>query len=81
MAGEGRQMPKLDLQKDIPKLSQAQIDYMKIVENQNVQRVQKLALQRRNNIAVGCLLGVGVLGIYTYSIYSVKQEKFLDELE
>lgn len=34
MAGEGRQMPKLDLQKDIPKLSQAQLDYMKIVENQ-----------------------------------------------
>lgn len=30
---------------------------------------------------VGSLLGLGVMGIYAYSIYSVKQEKFLDELE
>lgn len=74
-------MPKLDLERDSPKLSQSQLDYMKIIENQNLERVRKLVATRRNNIMVGSLLGLGVLGIYSYSIYSVKQEKFLDELE
>ncbi|MPC37437.1 Cytochrome c oxidase assembly factor 3, mitochondrial [Portunus trituberculatus] len=50
-------------------------------DNQNAERVRKLALQRRNNVIVGSLIGLGVLSIYGYSIYSVKQEKFLDELE
>lgn len=81
MAEEGKQMPRLNLQRDSPQLSKAQLDYMKMVELQNAERVRKLALQRKNNIVVGSLLGLGVLGIYTYSIYSVKQEKFLDELE
>lgn len=74
-------MPRLNLQRDSLQLSKAQLDYMKMVEIQNAERVRKLALQRKNNIVVGSLLGLGVLGIYTYSIYSVKQEKFLDELE
>ncbi|XP_071517387.1 cytochrome c oxidase assembly factor 3, mitochondrial isoform X2 [Panulirus ornatus] len=81
MAGDRKQMPKLDLERDSPKLSQSQLDYMKIIENQNLERVRKLVATRRNNIMVGSLLGLGVLGIYSYSIYSVKQEKFLDELE
>lgn len=74
-------MPKLNLQQDAPKLSQSQLDYMKLIERQNMERVRKLARLRRNNIGVGIALGVGVLGIYGYSIFSVKQEKFLDELE
>ncbi|KAG7167967.1 cytochrome c oxidase assembly factor 3, mitochondrial-like [Homarus americanus] len=81
MAGDSKQMPKLDLQRDSIKLSQPQLDYMRIVENQNLERVQKLARMKRNNIWVGSMLGLGVLGIYGYSIYSVKQEKFLDELD
>ena len=52
-----------------------------IIALQNAERVRKLALQRRNNVIVGSLIGLGVLSIYGYSIYSVKQEKFLDELE
>ncbi|XP_066948198.1 cytochrome c oxidase assembly factor 3, mitochondrial [Macrobrachium rosenbergii] len=81
MAQVGKQMPKLNLQQDAPKLSQSQLDYMKLIERQNMERVRKLARLRRNNIGVGIALGVGVLGIYGYSIFSVKQEKFLDELE
>ncbi|KAK3871499.1 hypothetical protein Pcinc_023354 [Petrolisthes cinctipes] len=81
MAGESKQMPKLDLQRDSQQLSRAQMDYMKIIENQNLERVRKLATQRRSNILVGTLLGLGVAGIYSYSIYAVKQEKFLDELD
>ncbi|XP_076063559.1 coiled-coil domain containing 56 isoform X2 [Oratosquilla oratoria] len=81
MASNSNQMPRLDLHKDSKKLSRAQLDYMRIIEQQNLERVRRLAKQRSNNIMVGCLLGFGVLGIYGYSIYSVKQEKFLDELD
>lgn len=81
MSQEGKQMPRLNLQQDSPHLSKAQLDYMKLIEGQNAERVRKLALQRKNNVMVGSLIGLGVLGIYAYSIYSVKQEKFLDELE
>lgn len=74
-------MPRLNLQRDSPQLSKAQLDYMKLIEGQNAERVRKLALQRRNNVIIGSLIGLGVLSIYGYSIYSVKQEKFLDELD
>ncbi|XP_045618439.1 cytochrome c oxidase assembly factor 3, mitochondrial isoform X2 [Procambarus clarkii] len=81
MAGDGKQMTKLNLERDSPNLSRAQLDYMRLVENQNLERVQKLARLRRNNIIVGSSLGLAALSIYGYAIYSVKQEKFLDELE
>ncbi|XP_063888341.1 cytochrome c oxidase assembly factor 3, mitochondrial-like isoform X2 [Scylla paramamosain] len=81
MSEDGRQMPRLNLQRDSPQLSKAQLDYMKLIEGQNAERVRKLALQRRNNVIIGSLIGLGVLSIYGYSIYSVKQEKFLDELD
>jgi len=81
MAESGSQMPKLDLNRDLPKLNKTQLDYMKIIEAQNLARVKRLATQRRNNVLVGFVLGGCVLSIYGYSIYSVKQEKFLDELE
>lgn len=81
MAGDAKQMPKLNLERDSQSLSKAQLDYMRLVESQNLERVVKLARMKRNNIIVGSVLGLGALAIYGYSIYSVKQEKFLDELE
>lgn len=30
---------------------------------------------------LGCILGGTVFGIYLYSMFSVKQEKFLDDFE
>lgn len=79
--GDKTHMPKLDISNDKPKLSQAQLDYMKILEKQNIERVTKLKRLRRNNILTGAALLVGVLSIYTYSIVAVKQEKFLDEID
>lgn len=73
-------MPKLDVA-DKLKLSQAQLDYMKILEKQNIDRVAKLKRLRRNNLITGFALLGSVIGIYTYSILAVKQEKFLDELD
>lgn len=74
-------MPKLDISNDRLKLSQAQLDYMKILEKQNIDRVSKLKRLRRNNIFTGVALLGGVISIYAYSILAVKQEKFLDEVD
>ena len=84
------------------KLKPSEVDFMKLIEEQNLERVLKLKQTRRNNILVGqmrknneiiftllispiCfeggLLGLGVLGIYGYSMLAVKQEKFLDDFE
>ena len=56
-------------------------DYINLIEKQNQQRVSQLLQQRRRARITGfSLLGL-VVGIYTYTIFSVKQEKFLDDFE
>lgn len=70
-------MPKIDTSK----LKQVELDFMKHIEQQNLERVQKLKKLRRNNIITGCLLGVGVLSIYGYTMYAVRQESFLDDFD
>lgn len=77
--GDAEQMPKLDLGKD--KLNKSLIDYIRIVEQQNRDRVDKLRRIRRNNLFTAFGLGVGVLSIYGYSIFAVRQESFLDDFD
>lgn len=60
-------------------LKQSEIDFMKIVEKKNLERVQKLSRMRTNNNRIGLIVGGTVLSIYLYTIFSVKQEKFLDD--
>ncbi|XP_066992257.1 cytochrome c oxidase assembly factor 3, mitochondrial [Anabrus simplex] len=79
--GNSDKMHKIDLVKDKANIPPSMLEYMKMVEKQNLERVEKLQRMRRNNISVGCLLGFGVLGIYFYSMYAVKQEKFLDDFD
>lgn len=67
--------------KDFSKLKPTELEYIKEIERQNLERVAKLKRIRRNNIITGSLLGVGVLAIYGYSMYAVKQETFLDDFE
>lgn len=62
-----------------PVLKKAELDYMKIIEEKNRERVQKLQTIGRRNRLVGCSIGAGVFGIYLYSIFAVKQETFLDD--
>lgn len=76
MSGSDR-MPKIDLSK----LRQSEQDFIRYVEKQNLERVEKLRRVRRNNLLTGSLIGVGVLGIYFYSMFAVKQERFLDDFE
>jgi hypothetical protein len=75
----GEQMPKVDLKKDGNLMNKSLVDYMKLVEKENLNRVQKLKRLRRNNLITAFGLSASVLGIYGYSIYSVSQETFLDD--
>ncbi|XP_059050747.1 cytochrome c oxidase assembly factor 3, mitochondrial [Achroia grisella] len=65
--------------KQDPVLRKAELDYMRIIEEKNRERVQKLELIARRNRITGLSIGAGVLGIYLYSIFAVKQETFLDD--
>lgn len=64
---------------DGPKLTASQIAFMKLTEQENLKRVKKLELMKRRNWVTGWTLGFCVLGIYGYTILSIKQEKFLDD--
>lgn len=66
---------------DLRKLKRTEVDFIKEIERQNLTRVAKLKQVRRRNIITGSLLGVGVIAIYAYSMYAVKQETFLDDFE
>lgn len=62
-----------------PILNKAAIDFMKIIEQKNRERVEKLRLTARRNRIVGLSIGAGVFSIYLYSIFAVQQETFLDD--
>lgn len=79
--GDNEQMPKVDLVKDKANISRTTVDYMKIVEKENLRRVRELQKLRQRNVRTGLMLGAGVLGIYLYTIFAVRQEKFLDDFD
>lgn len=74
-------MPKLNIAKDAAKLSTSDRHYIKKIEEFNVERVARLKKVKRNSWIVGGLLGIGVISIYAYTIYAVRQERFLDDFE
>lgn len=61
------------------KLKQVELDFMKLIENKNLLRVQKLQKLRRRNNLLGGAVGISVVSIYLYSMFAIKQEKFLDD--
>ncbi|XP_011690899.1 PREDICTED: cytochrome c oxidase assembly factor 3, mitochondrial [Wasmannia auropunctata] len=74
-------MPKVDILKDAGRIKSTDKVYMKRMEEQNLQRVKVVQKYRKANNRTAITLGLGVIGIYAYTIYSVKQEKFLDDFE
>lgn len=64
-----------------PKLTPAQIAFMKLTEEENLKRVRKLEAIRKRNWMTGWTLGFCVLSIYAYTIFTVKQERFLDDFK
>ncbi|XP_067648495.1 cytochrome c oxidase assembly factor 3, mitochondrial [Eurosta solidaginis] len=75
------QLPKIKVDGKAPKLDRVQLEFMKIIEEKNFIRVEKLQRTRRNNLITAGILGASVLGIYVYSMLSVHQEDFLDNFE
>lgn len=60
-------------------LKPSELDFMKLIEQRNLQRVTKLRLQRKRNTWTGLIIGATVISIYAYSMLAVKQERFLDD--
>lgn len=77
--GDSTFKPKISRTAQDPVLKEAEIAYMKLIEEKNRERVQKLKTISKRNRATGLAIGTGVLGIYLYSIFAVKQETFLDD--
>jgi len=74
------QMPKVDFTKD-GEIDKRLLQQIKFVERQNLVRATRLNRMRRNARYTGLILGGITLSIYGYSIYSIKQETFLDDFE
>lgn len=73
-------MEKLDLTKDKNKLKYSDLMYMKQAEEAAIQRAS-IYTRRRNNCAkAGFALAGLAIGIYLYTIYAVRQETFLNDL-
>jgi len=66
---------------DFSKLNPAELEFIKLIEKQNRERVERLKRIRKNNLITGWLLGAGVLSIYFYSMWAVRQERFLDDFD
>ncbi|XP_050431434.1 cytochrome c oxidase assembly factor 3, mitochondrial [Adelges cooleyi] len=74
------QMPEVDFVKD-GEIDRRLLQQIKFVERQNLVRVTRLNRMRKNARYTGFLLGGIALGIYGFSIYSIKQESFLDDFD
>lgn len=74
------QMPKVDFMKN-GEIDKRLLQQIRFVERQNLVRATRLSQMRKNARYTGLLLGGIALSIYGYSIYSIKQETFLDDFE
>lgn len=77
----GDRLRKIDLSKDWESLPQAQQLYIKkIIEKNNERYEKEKKLRTHYRISATVLFGI-VFSIYFYSMYAVKQEKFLDDFD
>lgn len=61
-------------------LNSLDLMFLKRAEEINLERALKYKKLRKSNAILGLSLAAGVLGIYFYTMYAVKQETFLDDL-
>jgi hypothetical protein len=72
---------KIDLKKELSSLPQAQQMYIKrIIEKNNERHAREMKLRFHHRVSGAILVSI-VLMIYFYSMYAVKQEKFLDDFD
>lgn len=77
-------LPKVSTEKKAPAIPDPEPNFfdrvhVKEIEAKNRQRVLKLLTSRRRSRITASVLSTLVLSIYGYTIYSMKQETFLDD--
>ena len=72
---------KIDIEKDLDSLPKAQQMYIKKMIEKNNERYEKEKNVRTHYRISAAVLFTLVFSIYFYSMYAVKQEKFLDDFE
>ncbi|CAG2163466.1 unnamed protein product [Oppiella nova] len=66
--------------KEDPKTNDVYSGFMRRAEQMNRDRVTKMVKTNRLNKTLGLMLTTFVGSVYLYSMFAVKQEKFLDEI-
>lgn len=64
-----------------PALNKTQEHFMRLLEQENRERVAALLRYKKKSRFIGVALAGAVLGIYSYTILAIGQEKFLDDFE
>nr|XP_034194228.1 cytochrome c oxidase assembly factor 3, mitochondrial [Osmia lignaria] len=73
-------LQKVNLEKDKRRLKYSDLMYMKQAEEVALYRALKYKQTRKRCIVTGISLACCVVGIYLYTIHTVRQETFLDDL-
>lgn len=64
-----------------PALNKTQEHFMRLLEQENRERVAALLRFKKKSKLIGFGLAGAVIGIYSYTILAIGQEKFLDDFE
>lgn len=64
-----------------PALTKTQEHFMRLLEQENRERVAALLRFKKKSKLIGVALAGTVIGIYSYTILAIGQEKFLDDFD
>lgn len=78
---KNERMQTVDMSKEFDRLNASDQHFVRKLEQMNLTRAKDMKVMRSRNKLTGLLIGTGVLGVYLYTILSVKQEKFLDDFD
>ncbi|KAK7092439.1 hypothetical protein V1264_008181 [Littorina saxatilis] len=78
---DGKGMEKVDMSKEFSKLSEADKYFVRKLEQMNRDRAKDMKTLRRKNWMTALAIGTGVASIYFYSMYAVRQERFLADFD
>lgn len=67
-----------DIQKRLGKLN---MDFVRKAEKQNKERAKRHKFYRRKDWIIATFCFSLVIGIYSYTMYAIQQEKFLDDFD
>jgi len=74
-------MPIVDMKKEFANLNSSDQHFIKKLEKLNTDRAKDIKVVRGRNKLTALAISAAVIGIYAYTILSVKQEKFLDDFD